>query len=192
MSLVEQLDAPAACSSSSDRSMVPTLMSFGQASAVSSAGGRGCWDSSGRVLCTQGVLQYQQQEGCIRGWDSLTASPSLVAIDFGSWHDRKQRWPGSSAAGSSSSSGGGGGTQESGDVEIAGAQSAGVQAGEGQETGDKQQLQQRWQGRIIAGQGGQVLHRELHWTAAATAVAAAGPGGEVLAGTRSGDVMWLG
>jgi hypothetical protein len=44
----------------------------------------------------------------------------------------------------------------------------------------------------VLGQGGQVLHRELHATAAPTAMSGAGGSGEVLVGTISGDVLWLG
>lgn len=179
VSLLECQDPP-----SSIAGQVPTVDS----SLLTAAGGQGCWDSSGSVLYTQGLLQYWQENGTVF---TVEVSPTLAAVDFGSWHGRKQRWGSSSSSGSNgisqgvgelnSQANGGGGEQA--DVQAGGA------AGGSQSSGSSRQ--QQWQGRKHLSQGGQVLHRELHWTAAATAVAAAGSCGQMMVGTKSGDVLWL-
>lgn len=178
--LLERQDPPASIAG-----QVPTLDS----SLLTAAGGQGCWDSSGRVLYTQGLLQFWQQAG-LGSEATVEVSPTLAAVDLGSWHGRKQRW-----SASSSGSGGSGSSQEFGELNDqasgGGGVQAGVQAAGGSQSSSSSRPQQ-WQGRKHLSQGGQVLHRELHWTAAATAMAAAGVCGEVLVGTRSGDALWLG
>jgi hypothetical protein len=182
VSLLECQDPP-----SSIAGQVPAIDS----SLLTAVGGQGCWDSSGRVIYTQGLLQYWQQSGL--GSDVVIAaevSPTLVAVDFGSWHGRKQRWDTSSSGGSGSNDSSQGLGELNSQTSGGGGEQADVQAGGVQSSGSRRQ--QQWQGRTHFSQGGQVLHRELHWTAEATAMAAAGGCGELLVGTRSGDVMWLG
>lgn len=143
-------------------------------------GGRGSWDSSGRVLYAAGLLAYSVHDaaGDAISWEAL---PSIAAVDFGSWHGRKQRWHGSSGsvqeAAAAAAAGGDGQQAEAGGAGVA-SQCAG---GSGGSSG-----QQRRQGRSHWAQGGQVLHRELHVAAAPTAMVAAGGCGEMLVGTHAG------
>jgi hypothetical protein len=159
------------------------------------AGGQGCWDCTGRVLYTQGILQYSQPDA---GSTCEESTASLAAIDFGSWHGRRQRWGGSTAGSSSNSSGEGssagqaatpGAAADTGRIES----EEGLAAGEvgGSRSQDSSRGRYKWQGRAHMGQGGQVLHRELHCSATPTAIAAAGSCGALLIGTQTGSVLWL-
>jgi hypothetical protein len=109
--------------------------------------------------------------------------PSLAAVDFGSWHGRQQRWLASSQA----AAGGEGGVDE----QQAEAGGAGADSQQG-DISSAEQLSDAAPGRVHWAEGGQVLHRELHRAASPTAMVAAGRGGEMLVGTHSGDVLWLG
>lgn len=157
-------------------------------------GTQGSWDSSGRVLYTQGLLQFCPTDASD---GRVEASATLAAIDFGSWHGRKQRWLGSSGSNSSSH----GAAEATGDAaagpdEQAEADRVGSDGSAGSigaaSQGSGSNKQQRWQGRGYLSHGGQVMHRELHKNAAPTAFVAAGACGEMLIGTRSGNVLWLG
>lgn len=126
------------------------------------------------------------------------AAVSLAAVDFGSWHGRRLRWSGAGGPAAAAGAGAGGSGESRVVSSGAGAGSSGVSAdgddaGGGDDIHSGSGVGDRWSGRLRVCQGGQVVHRELHWTAAPTVLAAAGgAGGEMLAGTRTGDVLWLG
>lgn len=178
--LLEQNSTPCTASSSANAQLA-ALQSL-------AVGGQGCWDCTGRVLYTQGLLQYSQPDA---GSTCQEASASLAAVDFGSWHGRRQRW-GGNTPGSSSSGGKGSiacrdaalGTADTG-------QSEGAAEVGGSSSQDSSKGRYRWQGHVHLGQGGQVLHRELHCSATPTAIAAAGSCGTMLIGTQTGNVLWL-
>ena len=159
-----------------------------------------CWDDSGKVLYAQGLLQRGVglgQQG-LEGTTAPAASATLAAVDFGSWHGRHQRWCG----GQENSDTGGRSQADAAGVGFSGEHTgrdagrgdgvsqdpAGSSGGDSERSSSDLRLQQR--GRLC--QGGQVLHRELHWSAAPTVLAAAGDGGQMLVGTISGDLLWLG
>lgn len=160
------------------------------------SGAQGCWDSSGRVLYAQGVLHFASHEQAASGDVAVEVSASLAAVDFGSWHGRKQRWAASSSN-STSTSDEQAAAEDHFDQEVSveDCQGPGGSVGDA-ETASRQESsssrqRERWRGQWYLCQGGQVMHRELHATAAPTAMAAAGSRGEMMIGTQMGDVLWL-
>jgi hypothetical protein len=184
--LLEQNSTP--CTATSSANKQPTALRS------MAAGAQGCWDCTGRVLYAQGLLQCSQSD--VLPMYQEEASPSLAAVDFGSWHGRRQRWGGNTPGSSSNSSSGGGGSSAN---QAAALGAAGAERGQSEEAAelgssigqDSSRGRYRWQGQAHIGQGGQVLHRELHCSATPTAIAAAGSCGTMLVGTQTGNVLWL-
>ncbi|WIA27998.1 hypothetical protein OEZ86_010586 [Tetradesmus obliquus] len=141
------------------------------------AAARGCWDATGRVLYTHGLLRHCQPSS---GAAQLQAT--VAAVDFGSWAGRQQRrecsWQEQASHSSSSEQAGGTQQPDAGFVQsssmlAAGGPGASVWAVAG--------------GGLVA-RGGQVLHLPMAAHAAPTELAA-GSDGEVFAGTLQGDVI---
>jgi hypothetical protein len=151
------------------------------------AAARGCWDASGRVLFTHGLLRHCQPNSSV-----AQLQPTVAAVDFGSWAGSQQRRDHSSwhdqASHSSSSS-----------------QPAGVQAADKQQPGvgfvqsssmlaadTSGSTSGVWGGRggSLMCRGGQVMHLPVARHAAPTQLAA-GSNGEVFAGTLQGDIICI-